>query len=169
METLPKFFIRLQKQKKWTGLHDALWIAWRCNWELFTLHSVVDSWFGQGTHWMYDNFSQLFLPFAIINYDSHNLENCFKCVSAIVPQLFLSSHVIWWLRQKSIGRVFRIFFGKTRLFGKIFFSGFVVLYTQRQLLELRCSETNFAKQRLPSFVFGMIQFSFSAELYLRLG
>ena len=52
---------------------------------------------------------------------------------------------------------------KTRLFGKVFVSGFVVFYLMRiwQLLEPRCSETEFAKKRLASAGFWDVKNFFS--------
>ena len=71
---------------------------------------------------MWNNFFQLFLPFAIIYYDSHHLEICLNRVSTsatLILQLLLSAHVTSGLRKKSFSRVFSKLIEKTRLFFNI--------------------------------------------------
>ena len=97
------------------------------------------------------SFSQFFLPFAIIYYDSHHLGNCSKGVSTIIFQPFLSAHVTSGLRQQSFSRVFSEKFSKVPLFGEDFVSRFeFYLSPSCQFFEPCCSATVFAKQRLAS-------------------
>ena len=61
-------------------------------------------------------FFQLFLPSAIIFYDSHHLKNCFKCVSATDPQPLLSGPVTSGLRENCFSRVLSRVHGFLRIF-----------------------------------------------------
>ena len=68
-------------------------------------------------------FFQLFLPFATIYYDSHNLKNCLECVSPITSRHLLRVYVPGdaGVAQKNFLRFFlRKAIEKILLFGKIF-------------------------------------------------
>ena len=98
-----------------------------------------------------EQFFQLILPFAIIYYDSHHLEDYLKCAFPNKTQPLLSFNVTSGLRQKFSGSVsWGYLLKKNCLFGKTFVSGYVVLYLRHwcQLLDPRCFGTAFAGQRM---------------------
>ena len=116
-----KLLFRLQK-KKWTGPDDAHWIAWRSSWGHFRLRSVGVWWSGQGTLGRRAFFFQLFLPFAVIYYDSHHPEKFLRCVSTIIPQRPLSAHLTTELYQKTFNRAsWEYFSRKPGFFGRFLF------------------------------------------------
>ena len=120
------------------------------------LHSVVDSWSGQGTIWMWNSF------FAIGSALSDNI------LRLSSPEKLPQGCDFYYLLASSEGfcnlevtlktielKYLWIIIEKTRPFWKIFVSGFVVLYITHscQLLEPRCCETAFGKQSLASVDF----------------
>ena len=99
-------------------------------------------------------FFKLFLPFAII-YDSHHLKNCLERVSPNNPHQLFSAHINLGLRENSFSRVLWENLPRKQSFLRFLVSGFVFFHLtpSSQLLDTRCAETDFAKQRLASVDF----------------
>ena len=107
-------------------------------------------WSGQGALQMFRNLFQLFLPFAMIYYDSHNLQNFLKCISPKNTQHLLIVHMTLGLRES-----FLVLFSENKWqknwFLRLFLvSRFVFLYSTYscQLSGVFCCETAFAEQFL---------------------
>ena len=168
-QKIPKSFFRLQKQWKWIGLRDAQWISRRSSKKHCKLRSVVDCLSSQGTLGcrLISNVFALCDILVLLSSRGTLPQVCFchypsaspkcPCDLWVTPKIFESSFL-------------SLFVEKTGLSGKIFVSGLVVLYSAQscQLLEPRCSETAFAKQRL-SLTFWEHRNSFSAKFCLKLG
>ena len=118
-----------------------------------SIQSVVDRWSGQGTLGCRTIFFDWIWPFGKIYYDSHQMENCLKWVSAIVPQL-LSGHVTSGCARKLLLQFSENVYHQNTAFWDDFCFRIRRLWLNTQLSTfgtlLFCSEEEFAKQWLAS-------------------
>ena len=148
----PKLFILLYKQKEQTALRDAYWIAWRSSRKFFSVRSVVYRRSGLRLS------SPGKLPQVCVCYYTLASPRC-PCDLGVPPKIF----------ESNFRRIFILGInGFPRLSGKIFVSGFVVLYLTHncQLSEPRCPETAFAKQRLATDDFWDEKTFFPSKLFV---